>query len=76
MNQLTHGLEILESMKFAVSLHMPSSHLFHASKRGNHFLVASTDSDSFVSDLRALPMQVKGMGRRNYQQQYLMTQGE
>ncbi|VDK67636.1 unnamed protein product [Onchocerca ochengi] len=34
-------------------------------------LVASTDSDSFISDMRALPMQVKGMSRRPFPQQYL-----
>uniref|UniRef100_A0A0R3RZK0 Dishevelled n=1 Tax=Elaeophora elaphi TaxID=1147741 RepID=A0A0R3RZK0_9BILA len=34
-------------------------------------LVASTDSDSFISDMRALPMQVKGMPRRPFPQQYI-----
>ncbi|VDN22528.1 unnamed protein product, partial [Gongylonema pulchrum] len=37
--------------------------------------MASTDSDSLISDMRALPMQVKGMSRRPYQQQYLVSQG-
>ncbi|KAM3719542.1 Segment polarity protein dishevelled [Dirofilaria immitis] len=34
--------------------------------------IASTDSDSFISDMRALPMQVKGVTRRPFQQQYLL----
>uniref|UniRef100_A0A1I7VLS0 Dishevelled n=1 Tax=Loa loa TaxID=7209 RepID=A0A1I7VLS0_LOALO len=33
--------------------------------------IASTDSDSFISDMRALPMQVKGMARRPFPQQYI-----
>ncbi|KAK6103161.1 DIX domain family protein [Brugia pahangi] len=36
-----------------------------------NFLVASTDSDSFISDMRALPMQVKGISRRAFPQQYI-----
>ncbi|VDM97251.1 unnamed protein product [Thelazia callipaeda] len=37
--------------------------------------VVSTDSDSFISDMRALPLQVKGMARRQFQQQYILPQG-
>ncbi|VBB30309.1 unnamed protein product [Acanthocheilonema viteae] len=33
--------------------------------------MASTDSDSFISDMRGLPMQVKGMPRRPFPQQYI-----
>uniref|UniRef100_A0A915BHF3 Uncharacterized protein n=1 Tax=Parascaris univalens TaxID=6257 RepID=A0A915BHF3_PARUN len=38
--------------------------------------VVSTDSESMMSDMRGLPIHMKGaMGRRTYQQQYLMPQG-
>ncbi|VDK17755.1 unnamed protein product [Anisakis simplex] len=40
--------------------------------------VISTDSESMISDMRGLPIHMKNaaaMGRRTYQQQYLMPQG-
>lgn len=40
------------------------------------FSVASTDSESMISDLRGLPIQIKGvLNRRPFQQQYILPQG-
>uniref|UniRef100_A0A183USC9 RNA-dependent RNA polymerase n=1 Tax=Toxocara canis TaxID=6265 RepID=A0A183USC9_TOXCA len=37
--------------------------------------IVSTDSESMISDMRGLPIHMKGgMSRRTYQQQYLMPQ--
>ncbi|VDM20951.1 unnamed protein product [Wuchereria bancrofti] len=40
-------------------------------KSARLMVIASTDSDSFISDMRALPMQVKGLSRRPFPQQYI-----
>ncbi|VDN60533.1 unnamed protein product [Dracunculus medinensis] len=38
--------------------------------------IASTDSESMISDLRGLPIQMKGvLNRRPFQQQYILPQG-